>query len=234
MSISAKIRIAAVCQTKEQAAMAGRTGASGPLSICDEINNYLLNIDIYGNFSGMSISAKIRFPAVCRMNEQAAWLGETADSGAGRFDDEINNYLLNRIISDSFLGMSISAKIRFPAVCRMNEQAAWLGETADSGADRFDDEINNYLLNRIISDSFPRMSISAKIRIALRCRRMERLPRPGAEAGPAGQSPSGRNGSTGRPASAQPLRPPAMCATLSKPIRRSVSAASAERPLLPQ
>ena len=33
---------------------------SGRMSICYEISNYMLNINIYGNLSGMSISAKIR------------------------------------------------------------------------------------------------------------------------------------------------------------------------------
>ena len=38
--------------------------------------------------------------------------GRTADSGADRFDDEINNYMLNSNIDGNFSGMSISAKIR--------------------------------------------------------------------------------------------------------------------------
>ena len=38
---------------------AGRTAVSGSLSICDEIDNYLLNGNISEGFAGMSISAKI-------------------------------------------------------------------------------------------------------------------------------------------------------------------------------
>ena len=53
----------------------GMPADSGQMSICYEINNYMLNINIYGNFSRMSISTKIRFPAVCQTKEQIRMAG---------------------------------------------------------------------------------------------------------------------------------------------------------------
>lgn len=135
------------------------------MSICDEINNCLLNIDIAGNFQRMSISYKIRIAGGSPDERADRMVERPAGRDSGRFDGEISNYLLNIGISGSPLEISISAKIGI-AGCLPDERVGRMaGRLVDSGDDRFDNEISKCLLNRGILDSPAEMSISSKIRI---------------------------------------------------------------------